>query len=58
MKVLAPEIGISKKGILPEDWRKGGLQERRNEIIRNEQFYNQRYCGCEFSAGPDQAKND
>ena len=42
----------------PQNWRKGGLQERRNEIIRNEQFYNQRYCGCEFSAVPDQAKND
>lgn len=31
------------------NWRKGGLQERRNEIIREENFYNQRYCGCEFS---------
>ena len=31
------------------NWRKGGLQERRNEIIREQGFYNQRYCGCEFS---------
>ena len=31
------------------NWRKGGLQERRNEIIREMDFYNQRYCGCEFS---------
>ena len=31
------------------NWRKGGLQERRNEIIREQDFYNQRYCGCEFS---------
>ena len=31
------------------NWRKGGLQERRNEIIREMNFYNQRYCGCEFS---------
>lgn len=35
-----------------QNWRKGGLQERRGEIIREEQFYNQRYCGCEFSLRP------
>lgn len=33
----------------PQNWRKGGLQERRNQIIKEEQFYNQLYCGCEFS---------
>lgn len=31
------------------NWRKGGLQERRLEIIRQYGFYNQLYCGCEFS---------
>ena len=31
------------------NWRKDGLQERRSEIIREKQFYNQPYCGCEFS---------
>lgn len=31
------------------NWRKGGLQERRGQIIREQQFYNQTYCGCEFS---------
>lgn len=31
------------------NWRKGGLQERRGEIIREMNFYNQLYCGCEFS---------
>ena len=36
----------------PQNWRKGGLQERRNEIIRSERFYNQLYCGCEFSVRP------
>ena len=35
----------------PQNWRKGGLQERRNEILKTEAFYNQRYCGCEYSAG-------
>ncbi len=31
------------------NWRKGGLQERRNQIIKEENFYNQLYCGCEYS---------
>lgn len=32
-----------------QNWRKGGLSERRAAIIRQYDFYNQRYCGCEFS---------
>ena len=32
-----------------QNWRKGGLQERRNQIIREEDFYNQLFCGCEYS---------
>ena len=31
------------------NWRKGGLQQRRQDIIREYGFYNQLYCGCEFS---------
>lgn len=31
------------------NWRKGGLQERRSQIIKEQGFYNQLYCGCEFS---------
>ncbi|MGM9712738.1 MAG: epoxyqueuosine reductase QueH [Prevotella sp.] len=31
------------------NWRKGGLQQRRNELLRENGFYNQQYCGCEFS---------
>lgn len=31
------------------NWRKGGLQERRGEIVREMRFYNQLYCGCEYS---------
>ena len=33
----------------PQNWRKGGLQERRGEIVREQGFYNQNWCGCEFS---------
>lgn len=32
-----------------QNWRKGGLSERRIAIIKEYDFYNQRYCGCEFS---------
>ena len=31
------------------NWKKGGLQERRLQIIKEYDFYNQLYCGCEFS---------
>lgn len=31
------------------NWRKGGLQERRGQIIKEQNFYNQLYCGCPFS---------
>ena len=31
------------------NWRKGGLQERRLQILKEYEFYNQLYCGCEFS---------
>ena len=33
-----------------QNWRKGGLQDRRNQLLREFDFYNQQYCGCEFSA--------
>ena len=32
-----------------QNWRKDGLQERRNELLKEYAFYNQTYCGCEFS---------
>lgn len=32
-----------------QNWRKGGLSERRSAIIKEMNFYNQTYCGCEFS---------
>ncbi len=32
-----------------QNWRKGGLSERRIEIIKEYGFYNQQYCGCEYS---------
>ncbi len=35
-----------------QNWRKDGLQERRNALLKEYDFYNQLYCGCEFSMRP------
>ena len=35
-----------------QNWRKGGLQERRNALLKEYGFYNQLFCGCEFSHRP------
>jgi predicted adenine nucleotide alpha hydrolase (AANH) superfamily ATPase len=32
-----------------QNWRRGGLQDRRGELLLENNFYNQLYCGCEFS---------
>lgn len=32
-----------------QNWRRGGLQERRNALIKEWDMYNQTFCGCEFS---------
>ena len=41
-----------------QNWRKGGLQERRNQLLREYQFYNQQYCGCEFSQRKETTDNN
>ena len=57
---------VEDKTIPPDDrsviwwdrnWRKGGLQERRQQIIKEYDFYNQLYCGCEFSMISLQSRN-
>lgn len=42
-------------GFWPQNWRKDGLQDRRNELLKQYNFYNQLYCGCEFSMRPSEA---
>ena len=32
-----------------KNWRKDGLSERRRTLLAENGFYNQQYCGCEFS---------
>ena len=41
-----------------QNWRKGGLYERRNQLLKEYAFYNQQYCGCEFSRQVRMDKND
>lgn len=41
-----------------QNWRKGGLQQRRAELLRENQFYNQLYCGCEYSIRPVKNNNE
>ena len=53
------EAGLKACADIPEvtywtqNWRKGGLSERRSAIIKEMNFYNQTYCGCEFSIRND-----
>ena len=49
-QVSAPENEVIWWG---HNWKKGGLQERRLQIIKEYEFYNQQYCGCEFSMRKD-----
>lgn len=50
-----PGVDMIPSGIIwwNQNWRKGGLQERRLQIIKEYGFYNQLYCGCEFSMRKD-----
>jgi predicted adenine nucleotide alpha hydrolase (AANH) superfamily ATPase len=49
------EAGLRAQAAVPgttfwaQNWRKGGLQDRRNQLLHEYNFYNQQYCGCEFS---------
>ncbi len=46
---LAAQEKVSGTIFWAQNWRKGGLQERRNQLLKEYNFYNQLYCGCEFS---------
>jgi len=43
------EAAVEGTRFWAQNWRKGGLYERRNQLLREYGFYNQQYCGCEFS---------
>ena len=46
---MAAEQAVAGTQFWARNWRKGGLQERRNQLLKEYGFYNQQYCGCEFS---------
>ena len=54
--LIAQETVKSESNLSPlfwsQNWRKGGLYERRNQLLKEFNFYNQQYCGCEFSQRP------
>lgn len=41
-----------------KNWRRDGLSERRNILLREHGFYNQNYCGCEFSIRSSRTTTD
>lgn len=45
--------GVATVRFDDRNWRKGGLQDRRNQLLKENGFYNQLYCGCEFSIRKD-----
>ena len=45
----AAQYAVEGTSFWAQNWRKGGLYERRNQLLKEYQFYNQQYCGCEFS---------
>ena len=46
---LIAEQAVEGVKFWAQNWRKGGLYERRNQLLKEYRFYNQQYCGCEFS---------
>ena len=58
-QAVAEAAGSAPKPLVywAQNWRKGGLQPRRNEIVRERGFYNQTFCGCEFSLTQSQDNN-
>ena len=47
--VQRDDMQSTKVQFWAQNWRKDGLQDRRNQLLKEYNFYNQLYCGCEFS---------
>ena len=50
-------VQCTKVQFWAQNWRKDGLQDRRNALLKEFGFYNQQYCGCEFSIRKECVKN-
>ena len=51
------ELAVPGTLFWAQNWRKGGLYERRNQLLKEFGFYNQQYCGCEFSVNNKTTRN-
>lgn len=49
------EAFVSGTSFWSQNWRKNGLSDRRNTLLKEFGFYNQQYCGCEFSMQKEKA---
>lgn len=52
---IAAQEAVPGTHFWAQNWRKDGLQDRRNQLLKEYQFYNQLYCGCEFSLASSKA---
>lgn len=50
---FAAQAAVLGTSFWAQNWRKGGLSDRRNQLLREYGFYNQQYCGCEYSMRKD-----
>lgn len=50
---MAAQAAVPGTSFWAQNWKKGGLYERRNQLLKEYAFYNQQYCGCEFSMRHD-----
>lgn len=50
---LEAQVTVAGTSFWAQNWRKGGLSDRRNQLLREYGFYNQQYCGCEYSMRKD-----
>ncbi|MBU0596655.1 epoxyqueuosine reductase QueH [Patescibacteria group bacterium] len=50
INLIGVELG-EKYGVefYEEDWKKGGRQERADELVKKKRIYRQDYCGCVYS---------
>ena len=50
---ISAELGLPYEDT---NWRKDGLEQRRAELIKQENMYEQTYCGCKFTAPKTELK--
>ena len=56
---MAAKTAADEFGIVYDDtnWRKGGLEQKRQQIVKETEMYAQNYCGCTFSMSRLQSRS-